>query len=117
MVAEATGAQVEAIPVDGTGTLDMAALQNMLDERVKMVSVGHVSNALGTVNPIRAVIALARQVGARVMINGAQAVSHWPGDVQALDCGLEVFASDKEFGRTAGGVLCGERDLLDARQP
>lgn len=117
MVAEATGAQVEAIPVDGTGTLDMAALQNMLDERVKMVSVGHVSNALGTVNPIQDVIALARQVGARVLIDGAQAVSHWPVDVQALDCDFYVFSAHKVFGPTGVGVLYGKRELLEAMPP
>ncbi|MDQ2077259.1 cysteine desulfurase [Marinimicrobium sp. ABcell2] len=117
MAAAATGASVEAIPVDETGTLDMTALNILLDERVKMVSLGHVSNALGTVNPIEDVIALAHKFGARVLIDGAQAVSHWPVDVQALGCDFYVFSAHKLFGPTGIGVLYGKRELLEAMPP
>ncbi|WVM93087.1 aminotransferase class V-fold PLP-dependent enzyme [Halopseudomonas pachastrellae] len=91
MVAAEKGATVEAIPVDVDGVLDLAALQDMLDERVKMVACGHVSNALGTVNPVEQVIRLAHGVGALTLIDGAQAVSHWPVDMQALDCDFTCF--------------------------
>lgn len=117
MVAEATGAVVEAIPVDETGTLDIAAFEQMLDPRVKMVSVGHVSNALGTVNPIEDMIELAHRVGAKVLIDGAQAVSHWDVDVQALDCDFYAFSAHKLFGPTGLGVLYGKRELLEAMPP
>jgi cysteine desulfurase / selenocysteine lyase len=117
MAAAAAGASVEAIPVDETGTLDMNALEILMDERVKMVSVGHVSNALGTVNPIQDVIVLAHKFGARVLIDGAQAVSHWPVDVQALECDFYVFSAHKLFGPTGIGVLYGKRELLEAMPP
>lgn len=117
MAAEATGAKVEAIPVDATGTLDVQAFADMLDERVKMVSIGHVSNALGTVNPVQDIIALAHRVGARVLVDGAQAVSHWSVDVQALDCDFYAFSAHKLFGPTGIGVLYGKRELLEAMPP
>lgn len=118
MIAEATGARVEAIPVDKTGTLDMDAFESLLKEgRVRMVSIGHVSNALGTVNPIEQVIQLSHEAGALVMIDGAQAVSHWPVDVQALDCDFYAFSAHKLFGPTGIGVLYGRRELLEAMPP
>jgi cysteine desulfurase / selenocysteine lyase len=117
LIAQATGATVEAIPVDANGTLDLTAFSSMLDERVKMVALGHVSNALGTINPIATVIAQAHAVGAKVLIDGAQAVSHWAVDVQALDCDFYVFSAHKLFGPTGLGVLYGKRELLDAMSP
>lgn len=117
MVALEKGATVEAIPVDTSGTIDPAAFAAMLDERVKMVSIGHVSNALGTINPIEGMIAQTHAVGAKVLIDGAQAVSHWPVDVQALDCDFYAFSAHKLFGPTGLGVLYGKRDLLEAMQP
>lgn len=118
MVAEATGATVEPIPVDETGTLELAALETLLEQgQVRMVAVGHVSNALGTVNPIDDIIALAHKHGALALIDGAQAVSHWPIDVQALDCDFYVFSAHKLFGPTGFGVLYGKRDLLEAMPP
>lgn len=117
MVAQEKGASVEPIPVDASGTIDLAALTSMLDERVKMVSVGHVSNALGTINPVRKIIQLAHAVGAKVTVDGAQAVSHWPVDVQALDCDFYAFSSHKLFGPTGLGVLYGKLELLEAMPP
>ena len=116
LVAAEKGASVEPIPVDANGTLDLAALETMLDERVRMVACGHVSNALGTVNPVADVVRLAHAVGALVLIDGAQAVSHWPVDVQALDCDFYAFSAHKLFGPTGLGVLYGKRDLLDSPQ-
>ena len=117
MVAAEKGATVEAIPVDADGVLDLAALQGMLDERVKMVACGHVSNALGTVNPVEQVIRLAHGVGALTLIDGAQAVSHWPVDMQALDCDFYVFSAHKLFGPTGLGALYGKVALLEAMPP
>ena len=117
LVAHRVGAKVEAIPVDANGCIDMLAFEAMLDDRVKMVSVGHVSNALGSINPIEKIITLAHKVGAKVTVDGAQAVSHWSVDVQALNCDFYAFSAHKLFGPTGLGVLCGKRELLDAMPP
>lgn len=117
LVAQATGAKVEAIPVDAHGSINLLAFDRMLDARVKMVAVGHVSNAMGTINPIEKIITLAHAVGARVLIDGAQAVSHWPVDVQALNCDFYAFSAHKVFGPTGLGVLYGKADLLEAMPP
>ena len=117
MVAQEKGATVEPIPVDASGTLDLQAFAAMLDERVKMVSVGQVSNALGTINPVEDIIRLAHAVGAKVLIDGAQAVSHWPVDVQALDCDFYAFSAHKVFGPTGLGVLYGKLGLLESMPP
>ncbi|ALO45924.1 aminotransferase class V-fold PLP-dependent enzyme [Pseudohongiella spirulinae] len=117
MVAERTGARVEAIPVDESGTLRLDQFEQMLDAHVKMVSVNHVSNALGTINPIEQMIALAHQHGALVLIDGAQSIAHWPIDVKALDCDFFVFSGHKLFGPTGIGVLYGKEDLLNAMPP
>lgn len=117
LIAQATGARVEAIPVDANGNIDMVAFDAMLDADVKMVAVGHVSNAMGTINPVEKIIARAHAVGARVLIDGAQAVSHWMVDVQKLDCDFYVFSAHKLFGPTGLGVLYGKRALLEAMSP
>lgn len=117
LVAAELGAKVEAITVDSTGAIDMRAYEAMLDEHVKMVAVGHVSNAMGSINPVEKIIALAHDCGARVLIDGAQAVSHWPVDVQALDCDFYVFSAHKLFGPTGLGVLYGKEELLTAMPP
>lgn len=117
LIALETGASVEAIPVDVTGTIDMQAFASMLDERVKMVSVGHVSNAMGSINPVEEIIASAHAQGAKVLIDGAQAVSHWAVDVQRLDCDFYVFSAHKLFGPTGLGVLYGKRDILESMPP
>lgn len=117
LIAAATGAKVEAIPVDGNGNINMLAFDSMLDAHVKMVAVGHVSNAMGTINPVEKIITLAHAVGARVLIDGAQAVSHWAVDVQALNCDFYVFSAHKLFGPTGLGVLYGKEDLLNSMPP
>lgn len=117
MIAESCGAQVEPIPVSELGVIDLDALDALLDERVKMVSVGHVSNALGSINPVDEIIAKAHAVGAKVLLDAAQSVAHWPLDVQQLDCDFLVFSAHKMFGPTGIGVLYGKRELLDAMPP
>lgn len=117
MVAEICGAQVIAIPVSAEGEIDMQAYRALLDERVKIVAVGHVSNALGTVNLIADMIALAHAVGAKVLIDGAQGVPHFEVDVQALDCDFYAFSGHKMYGPTGIGALYGKAELLEAMPP
>ncbi|ABD80679.1 aminotransferase class V-fold PLP-dependent enzyme [Saccharophagus degradans] len=120
MVAQEKGASVVAIPVSDSGAIDLDAFKALLvsnEGPVKFVSVGHVSNALGTVNPVEEIVALSHEVGAKVLIDGAQSVGHWAVDVQALDCDFFAFSGHKMFGPTGIGVLWGKRDLLEAMPP
>jgi cysteine desulfurase / selenocysteine lyase len=117
LIAEQTGAVVEPIPVDATGTINMLAFDAMLNAKVKMVAVGHVSNAMGSINPIEKIITLAQAVGARVLIDGAQAVSHFAVDLQKLNCDFYVFSAHKLFGPTGLGVLYGKKELLESMPP
>lgn len=117
MLCEQTGAVLRPIPVLENGELDMDAFASMLNDRVKLVSVVHVSNALGTINPVADIISMAHKVGAKVMIDGAQAVSHWDVDVQALDADFYAFSGHKLFGPTGIGVLYGKEALLNAMPP
>ena len=117
MVCAERGAEVVPIPVLDSGDIDMNAFDALLDERVKLVAVNHVSNALGTVNPVDTIIAKAHAVGARVLLDGAQAVAHYPVDVQALNCDFYTFSGHKLFGPTGIGVLWGKKDLLEAMPP
>ncbi|TCS42016.1 cysteine desulfurase [Reinekea marinisedimentorum] len=117
MVCQRTGAELVPIPVTEDGELDMDAFKALLDSRVKFVSMVQVSNALGTVNPVKEVIELAHQVGAKVLIDGAQAVAHWPIDVAELDCDFYAFSGHKLYGPTGIGVLYGKQALLDEMTP
>jgi cysteine desulfurase/selenocysteine lyase len=117
LVCAEQGAEVVAIPITESGDIDLNALDQLLDESVKMVAVNHVSNALGTVNPIALIAEKAHAVGAKILIDGAQSVAHWPIDVQSLDCDFFTFSGHKLFGPTGIGVLWGKRELLDAMPP
>lgn len=117
MIAEETGAEVQVIPVDDLGVLDLSAYQALLTDRVKLVAVNHVSNAIGTINPIKQMISLAHQVGAKVLIDGAQSVAHFDIDVQELDMDFLVFSAHKLFGPTGVGVLYGKREILESMPP
>ena len=118
MIAEEKGAEVQVIPVDEAGVLDMKAYVELLDtNRVKFVAVNHVSNAIGTINPISYIIEQAHRVGAKVLIDGAQSVAHFEIDVQALDIDFLAFSAHKLFGPTGVGVLYGKRTLLEAMPP
>ena len=112
LLADLVGAEVVAVPIDSAGDIDLEAYQSLLDERVKLVSVNHVSNALGTVNPVEKIISMAKTVGAKVLIDGAQSVAHFPVDVQQLGCDFYAFSGHKVFGPTGIGVLWGRKDLL-----
>ena len=117
MVAEQTGAEVVPIPVNAAGEVDLQALDRLLDDRVKMVAVTHISNALGTINPVADIVELAKAAGALVLVDGAQGVAHTPVDVQALGCDFYAFSGHKVFGPTGIGVLWGREELLDAMPP
>lgn len=117
MVCEQTGAVLKVIPVLDDGSLDYDAYLKLLNEKTKFVAVIHVSNALGTINPVADIIREAHKVGAKTLIDGAQAVAHWEIDVQALDCDFYVFSGHKLFGPTGIGVLYGKEDLLNAMPP
>ncbi len=112
MVAEETGAVLRVIPMSTDGVLDLEAAEALIGARTRMVSVVHVSNALGTINPVQEIIALAKKTGALTLIDGAQAVPHFKVDVQALDCDFYVFSAHKLFGPTGMGVLYGKADIL-----
>jgi cysteine desulfurase/selenocysteine lyase len=118
MIAQETGAEVQVIPVDEVGVLDMEAYGQLLtSDRVKLVAVNHVSNAIGTINPIKQMIDMAHHVGAKVLIDGAQSVAHFDIDVQALDMDFFVFSAHKLFGPTGVGVLYGKREFLESMPP
>ena len=117
MIAEEKGAIIEVIPVDERGVLDLEAYRNLLDASVKLVAVNHVSNAIGTINPIAEMIQLAHAHGAKVMIDGAQSIAHLDIDVQALDIDFFAFSAHKLFGPTGVGVLFGKRELLESMPP
>jgi len=117
LICEETGAVLRPIPIDDQGILDMDAYTSMLSPKTKMVGVVHVSNALGTVNPVKEMIEQAHAVGALVLVDGAQAVSHLPVDVQALNCDFYVFSAHKLYGPTGVGALCGRQSLLETMPP
>ena len=111
------GFTLRYIPITDGGELDLSELDTLLTPRTKLLSFVHVSNVLGTVNPVQKLVAAARAVGALVLLDGAQSVPHMPVDVQALDVDFMVFSSHKMCGPTGIGVLYGKRDLLEAMPP
>ncbi len=117
MIAKEKGAVIRVIPIHEDGTWQLEALPSLLNERTKLVAVSHISNALGTVNPIETLIHQAHAVGAKVLIDGAQSVIHMPVDVQAINCDFYCFGAHKLYGPTGVGVLFGKRHLLDAMPP
>ncbi|AVR88296.1 cysteine desulfurase [Thauera aromatica] len=117
LLCEQTGAVLKVAPVDETGTLELAAFDALLGERTRLVAITHVSNALGTVNPVAALTARAHAAGAVVLIDGAQAVAHQGVDVQAIGCDFYAFSGHKLYGPTGIGVLYGRAGLLAAMPP
>ena len=117
MVCNQTGAILKVIPISAPGELLMDEYRKLLSRRTKIVAIGHVSNALGTINPVHEIVKLAHQAGAVVLIDGAQAAAHIPIDMQKLDCDFYVFSSHKLFGPTGVGVLYGKREILEKMDP
>ncbi|AEB48092.1 aminotransferase class V-fold PLP-dependent enzyme [Aeromonas veronii] len=117
LVAQRTGAVIRVIPLNERGDLDLAAYHAMLGPRTRLVSVAHVSNALGTVNPVTWIVEAAKAVGAVTLIDGAQAVAHLEVDVQAIGCDFYAFSGHKLYGPTGIGVLWGCTELLERMPP
>lgn len=114
---ERSGAVLKVIPMLHDGTLDMEAYAALLNDRTRIVAVNHISNALGTINPIKRIIEMAHKAGAAVLIDGAQAVPHLKPDVQDLDCDFYVFSGHKICGPTGTGVLYGKEKWLNQLPP
>jgi len=117
MVAERSGADLRIIPIRDDGTLDLTTIDEIITPAVKLVAVNHISNTLGTINPIKTLIDKAHAVGAKVLIDGAQSVPHLRVDVQALNADFYVFSAHKTYGPTGVGVLYGKRHELEALPP
>ena len=117
LLCEQTGAKLKVVPFDDTGVLEMSRLKDQLTEKTRIVAVTHVSNALGTVNPVGQIIQLAHDAGAVVLVDGAQAIPHGPVDVTALECDFYTFSGHKVYGPTGIGVLYGKEFLLEAMPP
>jgi cysteine desulfurase / selenocysteine lyase len=117
MLCEQVGARLRVIPINHDGELVMEEYRRLLTEKTKFVSVTHVSNALGTILPVKEVVALARERGVPVMLDGAQAAPHLKLDVQAIGCDFYAFSGHKLFGPTGVGVLFGRSELLDRMPP
>ena len=117
MIAEEKGARIRVAPVNDRGELIMEEYLKLLGSRTRLVGVTHVSNALGTVNPVREIVAAAHEKGIPVLVDGAQAVPHMKVDVQALDCDFYAFSGHKMFGPTGIGVLYGKAAWLEKMQP
>lgn len=117
MVAEQTGAKLRIIPINDAGELILSEYEKLLNPRTKIVSVVHMSNSLGTINPIKKIIDAAHQVGAITVIDGAQAIAHMPVNVSELNCDFYVFSGHKLFGPTGIGVLYGKAEILERMLP
>ena len=114
MLAERTGAVIKAIPVNTNGDLDLATLDELINPQTKILAVNHVSNALGTVNPIERLVSHAKASGVLTVVDGAQAALHQTVDVQAIDCDFYCFSGHKMYAPTGIGVLYGKLDQLEA---
>ncbi|WP_162418573.1 aminotransferase class V-fold PLP-dependent enzyme [Cyclobacterium roseum] len=117
MLCEQNDAQLKIIPVSDSGELDLQAYKQLLSAKTKLVAVVHASNALGTINPVKTMIDLAHEQGARFLVDGAQSAAHLNVDVQELDCDFFAFSAHKMYGPTGVGVLYGKRELLESMPP
>ncbi len=117
MLAERKKLRLKVVPINERGELSPESYREMLTERTRLVAVAHVSNVLGTINPIKEIVEIAHEAGVRVLIDGAQAVAHLPVDVQALDADFYAFSGHKIYAPTGIGVLYGKRELLEAMPP
>ncbi len=117
LAADITGAKLQIIPCNDKGELILEKYANLLNERTKIVGLTHVSNALGTINPIKKMIELAHQNGTPILIDGAQAIAHLPVDVQTLDCDFYVFSGHKMYGPTGIGVIYAKEEWLEKFPP
>ncbi len=117
MLCEEKGVKLRVIPINDAGELDYSAFEKMLNEKTKLVSVVHISNALGTINPIEKMIVAAHKVGAKIVIDGAQSAPHLDIDVQKLGCDFYIFSAHKVYAPTGIGILYGKKEILEAMPP
>lgn len=117
LLCEHTGATLDILPITDAGEWDLTKLDNLLTERTKIVAVNHISNSLGTINPIDIIISKAKQVGALTLIDGAQSAAHMKVDVQSLGCDFYVFSGHKCYAPTGIGILWGKEDILNELPP
>jgi cysteine desulfurase / selenocysteine lyase len=117
MICQEKKSVLKVIPVSEIGEIDLDAYRKLLNSKTKIVAVNHASNSLGTINPVKEIIRLAHEVGAVVLIDGAQAAAHLPIDVQDLDCDFYCISSHKMYGPTGTGILYGKKDLLEKMPP
>ena len=117
LLRERKGIVIKVVPMNEAGELDMEAYRALFTPKTRLVSICHVSNVLGTINPAQEIIRIAHEAGARVLLDGAQSVPHFTVDVQALDCDFMVFSGHKIYGPTGIGVLYGKEGLLDQLPP
>jgi cysteine desulfurase / selenocysteine lyase len=117
MLCERKNLKLRVAPINKKGELIMEEFDKLLNERTKLVSITHISNTLGTINPVKEIAQKAHAVGAKILVDGAQSIQHMPIDVKDLDCDFFVFSSHKVFGPTGIGVLYGKEDLLDKMPP
>ena len=117
MLCQHTGAELDVLPITDSGEWDLAEIDNLLTERTKIVAVNHISNALGTINPIDIIISKAKQVGALTLIDGAQSAAYMEIDVQSLGCDFYVFSGHKCYGPTGIGILWGKEEILNELPP
>ena len=117
LVCEQTGAVLRAARINDKGELDLDSFKELLNDRTRIVALAHLSNALGTINPVKLLISLAHERGVPVLLDGAQSAPHLPVDVQDLDCDFFVFSGHKLFGPTGVGVLYGRESLLERMPP
>lgn len=117
MLCERKELVLKVIPIHSTGELNIEAFENLLSEKTKLLSITHVSNTLGTINPVNYLIKKAHTVGAKVLLDGAQSIQHFPINVQELDCDFFAFSGHKVFGPTGVGVLYGKKEILESIPP
>jgi len=117
LLCEEKGARLRIVPIDARGVLDLEAMERLLNERTRLVAIAHVSNALGTVNPVQEIIQMAHARGIPVLVDGAQAVQHLKVNVTELDCDFYCFSGHKVYGPTGIGILYGKAAWLEAMPP
>jgi cysteine desulfurase/selenocysteine lyase len=117
LLCERKGCVLRVIPISRKGELDLAAFDQMLNERTKLLAITHISNTLGTINPVKELIAKAHATGAKVLLDGAQSIQHLGIDVQDLNCDFYTFSGHKVFGPTGIGILYGKEALLETMPP
>lgn len=117
MMCERKGANLKVVPVNDDGSLDIKSYRNLLNEKTRIVAITHVSNTLGTVNPVKEIVSIAHSMNIPVLVDGAQGIQHGKVDVRDIDCDFYVFSGHKVYGPTGIGVLYGKKELLEAIPP